>query len=144
MLSGILQVAVEHDVIPANPVRSLRKVSVPHADEKVPLAPVELEALVAGFRGRERAITVLGGHLGLSPIEIRLAPWGNLAPGYSTLLIGAGKTKKQRAHSRVIVIPQATAVELRRWRMESGRPADTEPIIGPMTPRNLRASGYAS
>ncbi len=141
MLSGVLQVAVEHDVIPANPVRSLRKVSVPRADEKTPLAPVELEALINVLEGRERIIAVLGGHLGLSPIEIRLAPWGNLAPDYSTLLIGAGKTKKQRAHARVIDVPQATALELRRWRLESGRPADSEPIIGPMTPRNLRAVG---
>ena len=50
-LSGILQVAVEHGRIPANPARALRKVPAGPSEEVEPLSPVELERLIAGFSG---------------------------------------------------------------------------------------------
>jgi hypothetical protein len=138
MLSGILQIAVEHGVIPANPVRSLRKPPVVRG-EKVPLAPVELEALILTLEGRERAICLLGGHLGLRPLELRQVLWGDLRG--DVLVVSAARTKKTAARTRSIKVPAATLAELKRWRLESGRPADSEPIIGPMTTYNLKRIG---
>jgi integrase len=139
MLSGILQIAVEHGEIPANPARALRKVTVERTDEIRPLAPVELEALILTLEGRERAIALLGGHLGLRPIELRLALWGDLGDG--TLTVGRARTKKTAARTRVIAVPAATMRDLKAWRLESGRPGDDEPIIGLMTSFNLKAIG---
>src|SRR5947208_8439585 len=48
-LSGILQVATEHGVIPGNPARSVRKVPAERKPPVTPLAPVELEAIIARF-----------------------------------------------------------------------------------------------
>src|SRR3954453_15428943 len=84
-LSGILQVAVEHGHVPGNAARALRKVPAPPREEVHPLAPVELEALIARFEGRARVITMLGGHLGLRPKEIRLVPWSNFAGASMTI-----------------------------------------------------------
>jgi integrase len=137
MLSGILTVAVEHGELAANPVRGLRKVSVERTDELRPLAPVELEALLMILTGRDRAIVLLGGHLGLRPLELRLARWGDLGDG--TLTIGRARTKKTAARTRVITVPRATMAELRRWRLEQGRPGDHELIVGPISVASLKA-----
>ena len=117
-LSGVLQVAVEHGHIAGNPVRSLRKVPLDTADEVDPLAPVELEALIAGLSGRERAIALLAGHLGMRPLEVRRAPWD--AFDGRTLTVGRARTKRSAARTRVLDVPAITARELRAWRLESG------------------------
>ncbi len=137
-LSGVLQVAVEHGHVPANPVRSLRKVPADPVDDARPLAPVELERVIVGFDGRDRAIALLGGHLGLRPIEIRSVPWTAFTG--ATLTIGATRTKRTAARTRTIDVPKATARELRAWRLESGGRAG-DPIVGPMTANALRLWG---
>jgi hypothetical protein len=137
MLSGILQVAVDHGVLPANPVRSLRKVEHEPKPDVIPLSPVELERLIASLTGRSRVIAVLGGHLGLSPIEVRHAEWARLT--HNKLTIPAAATKRQRARTRVIAVPDETLTELRRWRLESGGRAG--PIIGPCTDYALKQWG---
>jgi integrase len=131
-LSGILQIAVEHGLIAANPVHSLRKTPLEPRDEVRPLSPVDLERLIAALNGRDRAIVVLAGHLGLRPIEVRMAPWNAFARD-STFTVGRARTKKTAARTRVLAVPQATMLELRRWRMEAGRPDLDEPIIGDAT-----------
>jgi hypothetical protein len=70
-LSGVLQIATEHGFVPANPVRAVRNVPAEHGDEIRSLSPVELEALIASLGGRDRAIGLLAGHLGLRPLEVR-------------------------------------------------------------------------
>jgi integrase len=135
-LSGIMQVAAEHGLIPANPVRSVRK---PLADreEVRPLTPRELEALIASVEGRDRIIVVLAGHLGLRPLELRLVTWRGLHD--ETLLIGKAQTKATARRSRTISVPKTTAQELREWRLASGRPADDQPIIGPISAEGLKS-----
>jgi hypothetical protein len=76
-LSGIMQVAAEHGLIPANPVRAVRKTGT-EREEVRPLTPLELEALIASFESRSRIIVVLAGHLGLRPVELRSVPWRGL------------------------------------------------------------------
>jgi integrase len=135
-LSGILQIATEHGYIPANAARAVRNVPAEHGDEIRPLSPVELERLIDSYSGRDRAITLLGGHLGLRPLEIRQVPWA-LFDG-DTLTIGRSRTKATARRARVIAVPRVTARELKAWRLESGRPADDEPIIGPMSPNAMK------
>jgi integrase len=130
-LSGILQVAVEHGHIAANPVHSLRKTPREPRDEVRPLSPVDLERLIAALTGRDRAIVLLAGHLGLRPIEVRMGLWDAL--GSDTFTVGRARTKKTAARTRVLAVPQATMLELKRWRMEAGRPDDESPIIGDAT-----------
>jgi integrase len=139
-LSGILQIAVEHGHVPGNAARAVRKIAADPRDEVRALAPVELEALIAGLKGRDRAIAVLGGHLGMRPLEIRMVPWGNLTD--DGLIVGRARTKRAAARTRVLAVPVATALELKRWRLESGRPADDQPIVGPMTKSALVQWGW--
>jgi integrase len=135
-LSGILQIAVEHGHLPANPVRSLRKVPADPSDDVNPLSPAELERVICALQGRDRAIALLAGHLGLRRIELRTAPWSVLGDG--TLTVTRARTKRTAARTRTITVPRLTAHELRQWRVQAGRPGDREPIIGNMTENALR------
>jgi len=132
-LSGILQVAAEHGLIHGNPARAVRKPAADAEEEVRPLSPVELEAVIAAFSGRDRIVALLAGHLGLGlrPVELRSAPWGNLTDG--GLIVGRGRTKRTAARTRVVTIPAATMLGLKRWRLESGRPGDDQPIVGNVT-----------
>ena len=50
------------------------------------------------------------------------------------------RARADQAHGRAhppISVPAVTALERKRWRLQSGRPADDAPIIGPMTERTL-------
>jgi integrase len=134
-LSGILQVAVEHGKVPGNAARALRKVPAPPREEVRPLAPVELEALIARFHGRARVIVLLGGHLGLRPKEIRMVPWANFDG--ANLTIGRAATKRGAARSRSIAVPRATARELKAWQLQSGGRGEDQ-IIGPIGDAGLR------
>jgi integrase len=138
MLSGILTVAVEYGVIPANPVRGLRKVAVIRSDEIKALTPAETLRLLDVFTGRERIMIVLGAMLGLRPLEIRMVRWDDLADGVVT--IGRARTKKTAARTRAIKVPAMALAELRRWQLESGGRGE-DPIIGPMTDYNLKRIG---
>jgi integrase len=135
-LSGILQLAAESGYLAGNSARALRKVPAEPGEEVKALAPVELEKLIAGFDGRDRAIALLAGHLGLRPIEVRMARWGSLEGDRFT--VERGRTKRTAARSRVIQVPAVTAHELKLWRLESGRPGDGEPIIGEMSANAMK------
>jgi integrase len=134
-LAAILQVAAEHGLIPANPARSIRNVSAEYGEEVDPLTPVELEKLIRKLTGRDRAIALLGGHLGLRPLEIRQVPCTALADG--KLTIGRAHTKASARRSRVIDLPAVTARELRAWQMQSGV-RGSDPIIGEMSPNAMK------
>jgi integrase len=140
-LSGVLQIATEHGVIPANPARSVRKLKKERRAPIVPLSPVELEAIIAGFSGRDRIVALLLGHCGLRPMEARLVPWRELRG--DTLMVRADLTKATAAYPRTITVPAETARELRRWRLEEGVPDDDAPIVGPMTANGMAHWGHA-
>lgn len=132
-LSGILTVAVAHGVIPANPVHAMRKVALPPAPEVIALAPADLERMLAAATGADRAVILLGWHLGLRPGEIRKAPWSAIQ-GRSFVV---GRTVAKLGAQRVIEIPAVTATELKAWRLRAGRPGDEQPIIGATTAAQL-------
>lgn len=135
-LSGIMQVATEHGLIPGNPVRAVRK-PVAVREEVRPLTPSELETLIASLHGRDRIIVVLAGHLGLRPVELRSVRWRDL--NEETLLVGKAQTKATARRARVLDVPRITAQELREWRLASGRPGEDEPIIGPLSDEGLKS-----
>jgi integrase len=135
-LSGILQIATESGYVAGNSARALRKVPAEPGEEVKVLAPAELERLIAGFSGRDRAIALLAGHLGLRPVEVRLARWGSLQG--SRFTVERGRTKRTAARTRVIEVPDVTARELKEWRLRAGRPGDDEPITGEMTENAMK------
>ena len=112
-LSGILQIATEHGHIPANPARAVRNVPAEHGEEIDPLTPVELERLLDGLDGRDRAIALLGGHLGLRPLEIRQVPWTALGEAHaddrSRADQGVGATPA-RDCGPAVTVPRAAGV----------------------------------
>jgi integrase len=139
-LSGILQIAAEDGLITGNPVRTMRKLPAPPRNEVRPFAPVELERLIDAFTGRGRIIVVLGAHLGLRPIEMRLVTWDGFTG--DTLTIRPDQTKKSAARTRTIAVPKETARELRAWRLESGG-RDSDTIVGgELTEETLRQWAY--
>lgn len=138
-LSGILQLAAEHGYIAGNSARALRKVAADPGEEVKPLSPLELERLIASLTGRDRAIVLLAGHLGLRPIEIRGAAWGSLQD--QTFTVRRSRTKRTAARTRVVTVPEVTAHELKQWRLESGRPGEDQPIIGEMTANAMKLWG---
>jgi integrase len=138
-LSGILQIATEHGHIPANPARAVRGVPADPREEIDPLRPGELERLLAGLQGRDRAIAQLGGHFGLRPLEIRHVRWTDLGEG--ALKIGRAQTKASARRPRVITGPATAVRELRAWQLESGGRGG-DPIVGDMTENALRLWGY--
>jgi integrase len=149
-LSGILQIATETGHLNANPVRALRKIPAESGDEVRPLDPVELERLIAGFSGRDRAVVLLAGHLGLRPLEVRSVRWSGF--NGSTLVVGRSHTKRTARRTRTLAVPDVTARALKEWRLQAGRPGDDQPIIGDMTAnamkmwsrRTLRAAAKAA
>ena len=98
--------------------------------------------MIASFEGRDRAIVLLAGHLGLRPLEVRAVRWGDLTG--STLMIGRSRTKKTARRTRTIRVSDVTARELKAWRMQAGRPADGEPIIGAVTANAMKCFGRGS
>lgn len=138
-LSGIMQISVEHGLIPGNPVRSLRKPRIEAGEEITPMTPIELERLITSLEGRDRAIALLGGHLGLRPGEIRSVPWSVLSD--RALNIGRKHTKATARRPRTIAVPEVTARELKEWRLRSGRPDLSLPIIGPLSENGMKLWG---
>lgn len=134
-LSGILQVAVDQGRIPANPVRAVRKTG----SGRPPVRPItvdQLERLLDGADGRDRALILLGGHLGLRPGECRQIPWEEW-DGAGRIVVPQDIVKANAKRTRQIEVPRATAAELRRWQLASGGRGRT-PIVGPMTDNAVR------
>lgn len=125
-IGAILQVAAEQSRIPYNPVKSMRKVPRTPRAPVIAFEPAQLDALIAAAAGRDRAILVLGGWLGLRPVEIRSVPWARLrGDGFRIEKVDT----KPSASPRTIAVPAAAAQALREWRLEAGRPADSELIV---------------
>lgn len=92
-LSGILQTVVEQVYMTTNPARSLRKVPAEVSEEVRPLAPVELERLIAQLDGRDRAVVLLG----RSPLRPtgQVCTWRR-TPKYSTAYAASASTASMR------------------------------------------------
>jgi integrase len=138
-LGRVLQVAVMHGHLKnGNPARGVLKAKRHRRREKPALTPHELETLLLGVTGRSRAIVVLGGWLGLRPLEIVRARWDMLVDG--ELRIGSADTKTTAAWARVVKVDRLALAELRAWQLESGG-RGRDPIVGDMTENALKLWG---
>jgi integrase len=90
----------------------MRKVRADPREEIRPMSRVELERLIVGFEGRDRAIVLLGGHLGLRPVEVRPVRW----------TVGRARMKATVRRTRLVAVPAVTARALKAWRVASGAP----------------------
>jgi integrase len=137
LLGGILQVAVAHGLLPGNPVRAMPKAKADPKPKVRPLAPVEVEALIAASTGRDRVVAVLGGRLGLRPIEIRGVDWN----GYDGewLFVGPHQTKRTAvaAGTRTIRVDRESAHILNAWRLQSGGRGEDR-IVGEWTAHAMK------
>jgi integrase len=148
MLATVLDVAVEHQRIGANPARGMRFVKRHTPREVQPLSPRELEQLLgdvlatagANERWGQRGyvIGLLGGHAGLRPMEIRNVPWHAHRDGM--LHIRVEDTKDTAARPRAIALPAVTDRALKEWRLRSGG-RGRDPIVGEMTDSALKQWG---
>jgi integrase len=133
LLGGILQRAVEHGRIPANPARVVRKARPPRRAEVRPLAPITVERLRAAADPRTAMLVSLVAYAGLRPSEALALQWRDVRE--HTLLVeraldgadGSRAPKGWRARAVRLLAPLAQ--DLREWRLASGRPDGRAPVI---------------
>ena len=134
-LSGVLQIATPSTASsPATTARAMRKIPADTVEDVRPLAPTDLEALITSLTGRDRALVLLAGHLGLRPLEVRTVPSTprRVHPHREPVA-----DEEDRGRTRVIDVPAITARELRAWQLESGGRGDNP--IAPMTAEAMKS-----
>ena len=119
MLQGILRRAVVRGHIPANPVSVVDRPRQPPTRRPDPLPPITVERIRAQLTQRDAALVSLLAYAGLRPDETTKARWGDLRQ--QTIHVYASKSER----ARTIKLPQPLAQDLAKWRMASGRPADS-------------------
>ncbi len=127
LLGGILQRATEAGRISSNPQRLVRKAAPAAAEEVRPLAPITVERICGALRPRDAQVVRLLAYSGLRPQELRGLRWAHV--GDRTLVVHAPKTRRHRAQPRSVRLLAPLAQDLREWRLLSGRPADSMPVI---------------
>lgn len=127
LLGGILQRALEAGRISSNPQRLVRKAAPPAKDEVRPLAPASVEAIRATLRQRDAMFVSLLAYAGLRPQEARGLLWQNVLE--RSLIVHAPKTRRHSTQPRSVRLLAPLAHDLREWRMLSGRPDQSQPVI---------------
>ena len=142
LLGAILQRAFENGQIQSNPARAVRKAALPRRTEVRPLAPATIERMRAASSPRDAALISVLAYAGLRPGEALALQWRDIRE--QTILIeraislGEEKDTKTAAHRTVRVL-QPLAVDLREWRLRSGRPSESS-LIFPRASRGLPSS----
>ena len=144
LLGAILQRAFENGQIQSNPARAVRKAALPRRTEVRPLAPATIERMRAASSPRDATLISVLAYAGLRPGEALALQWRDVRE--QTILVeraislGEEKDTKTAAHRTVRVL-QPLAVDLREWRLRSGRPAENIADL-PVSDRDaLDASG---
>jgi integrase len=138
LLGGILQRAVEAGRIASNPQRLVRKAAAPATQEVRPLAPTTVEAIRALLPQRDAMFVALLAYAGLRPQEARALRWGHV--GERTLTVHVPKTRRHSTQPRSVKLLAPIAQDLREWRLLSGRPDNSAPVI-PALDTHGRPSG---
>jgi integrase len=144
LLGAILQRAFENGQIQSNPARAVRKAALPRRSEVRPLAPATIERMRAASSPRDAALISVLAYAGLRPGEALALQWRDVRE--QTILVeraislGEERDTKTAAHRTVRVL-QPLAVDLREWRLRSGRPGENTLIFpsGAGTPWTLAA-----
>ena len=140
LLGGILQRATEAGRIASNPQRLVRKAAPAATDEVRPLAPATIERICSVLRSRDREFVQILAYAGLRPQEARALRWKHAQD--RTLIVHAPKTRRHHPQPRTVRLLAPLALDLREWRMASGRPDDTAFVI-PAFNRNGTAPDFA-
>jgi integrase len=127
LLGGILQRALEAGRITSNPQRLVRKAAPAPTDEVRPLAPASVETIRAQLPARDAMVVSILAYAGLRPQELRASPWVRV--GDRTLTVSPMKTRRHNPQPRSVRLLAPLAQDLREWRLASGRPDDTAPVI---------------
>jgi integrase len=131
LIGGILQRALEAGRITSNLQRLVRKAAPAATNEVRPLAPAKVEAICGVLRPRDRQFVQILAYAGLRPQEVRALRWGRV--GERTLTVHAPKTRRHTTQPRSVRLLAPLAQDLREWRLLSGRPDDSVPVIPAMT-----------
>ncbi len=133
LLGSILQRAFESGQIQANAARAVRKAPRPRRAEVRPLPPATIEQMRAASNPRDAALLSVLAYAGLRPGEALALQWGDIRD--QTILVeravslGEEKDTKTAAH-RTVRLLQPLALDLREWRLRSGRPS-TKQLVFP-------------
>ncbi len=116
----------------SNPARAVRKAPLPRRTEVRPLAPATIERMRAASSPRDATLISVLAYAGLRPGEALALQWRDVRE--QTILVeraislGEEKDTKTAAHRTVRVL-QPLAVDLREWRLRSGRPGENTLIF---------------
>ena len=105
----------------------MRKAAPAPTDEVRPIAPVTVEAICSVLRPRDAMVVHLLAYAGLRPQELRALCWAHV--GERTLTVHAPKTRRHRTEPRSVRLLAPLAQDLREWRLASGRPGESTPVI---------------
>lgn len=147
LLGAILQRAFENGQIQSNPARAVRKAALPRRTEVRPLAPASVERMRAASSPRDATLISVLAYAGLRPGEALALQWRDIRE--QTILVeraislGEEKDTKTAAHRTVRVL-QPLAVDLREWRLRSGRPSETSLIFPSATGAPWTLAAYQS
>jgi integrase len=127
LLGGILQRAVEGGHIVTNPARAVRKAALPRRPEVRPLAPQTIELMRSISSPRDATLISILGFAGLRPGEALALQWRDIRAQTvlveRSLSLGEEKDTKTSEH-RTVRLLSPLAIDLREWRLRSGRPDD--------------------
>jgi integrase len=127
LLGSILQRALEGGHIATNPARTVRKAPLPRRTEVRPLGPQTIERMRGASRPRDATIIGILGFAGLRPGEALALQWRDVRA--QTILVerslsfGEAKDTKTAEH-RTVRLLAPLEMDLREWRLRSGRPND--------------------
>jgi integrase len=135
MLQSVMALAVLHhgDVVPANPVRAVRKPKQSRRDA-VPIWPTVIETMRAGLSQRDATIVSVLAYGGLRPEEMLALLWADVRE--DTLVVeralADGQVRgddRRKRHDRVVRLLTPLAKDLAEWCLASGRPAGTQLVF---------------
>lgn len=119
LLGSILQRAAEAELIPANPVRLVRRARRPRREEVRPLAPSTIERVRAAASLRDATLISVLGYAGLRPSEALALAWDDVRENtilvQSALSLGEEDDTKTRHHRTVRLLTPVRA-DLEAWR----------------------------
>lgn len=141
-LRMLLTFGVDHGYLTINPATGVKMPKVPASDPVRPLSPRQVEAICAAMMAQGRRVDVvqvrLMAYAGLRPGEVPMLRWMDV--GERSLSVRAGKTNTVKP----VKLIDPLAVDLKRWRMECGRPGDRSLVIARPQVGSWRLTTYGN
>lgn len=140
MLGNILQLAVRHEELTSNPVRSIPALAKAPKAEIKPLAPTAIELIRAQMSLADATLVSVLAYSGLRPSEAHALRWGDVGNKTLHVRVAADRNGDEKAtktgRTRSVRLIDPVRQDLAAWRLASGRP-DDEALVFP-SPRGDR------